>query len=46
MDRFVQKENLIYLRKQLALSTNDAQRRQIQKLLDEEEAKSRRPTED
>ena len=47
MDRFVHTENLHLLQKQLALVTDDdTKRRQIQRLLDEEEAKTRRPTEE
>jgi len=45
MDRFVHTENLLHLRKQLAQATDETKRRQIQRLLDEEEAKYRRPTE-
>jgi hypothetical protein len=44
MDRFIQAENLLHLRKQLSLATDEAKRRQIQKLIAEEEAKDRCPT--
>jgi hypothetical protein len=45
MDHFVHIKNLLILRKQLAVTTDEAKRRQIQKLLDEEDAKYRGPTE-
>jgi hypothetical protein len=41
MERFVHEENLRYLRRLLALTTDDAKRQRILRLLTEEEAKDR-----
>ena len=40
MDRFIQRENLKHLRALLAQTTEDAECRQIMKLIEEEEAKT------
>jgi hypothetical protein len=42
MENFVHRENLLRLRRLLAETADEAQRRQIAKLLAEEEAKDRR----
>jgi len=43
LDRFVHRQNLDLLRKQLAWTTDEMQRQQIVKLLTEEEAKEPSP---
>ena len=43
MDKFVHEQNLDHYRKLLANTTDDAQRRQLLKLLAEEEAKDLPP---
>lgn len=43
LDRFVHRENLSHLRKQLAQTTDEMQRQQIVKLVTEEEAKEPPP---
>jgi hypothetical protein len=43
LDRFVHRQNLDHLRKQLAWATDDMQRQRIVKLLTEEEAKEPPP---
>ncbi len=43
MDRFIQRENLKHLRALLAQTTEDAECRQIMKLIEEEEEEAKTP---
>ncbi|MGP0094984.1 MAG: hypothetical protein ACLPKB_34275 [Xanthobacteraceae bacterium] len=45
MDRFIHRQNLAHYQRQLAETTDEAQRRSLEKLIAEEVAKERTPPE-